>query len=78
MPELLVRDGLCISIHTPLAGSDYYPVSQTECAPISIHTPLAGSDFATPQVIAALNVISIHTPLAGSDIPSDVRAHCML
>ena len=28
---------------------------------------LAGSDFATPQVIAALNVISIHTPLAGSD-----------
>ena len=22
MPELLVRDGLCISIHTPLAGSD--------------------------------------------------------
>ena len=57
-----------ISIHTPLAGSDYYPVSQTECAPISIHTPLAGSDFATPQVIAALNVISIHTPLAGSDV----------
>ena len=42
-------------------------MSQTECAPISIHTPLAGSDFATPQVIAALNVISIHTPLAGSD-----------
>ena len=23
MPELLVRDGLCISIHTPLAGSDF-------------------------------------------------------
>ena len=43
-------------------------MSQTECAPISIHTPLAGSDFATPQVIAALNVISIHTPLAGSDV----------
>ena len=66
-PRHAWRDGN-ISIHTPLAGSDYYPVSQTECAPISIHTPLAGSDFATPQVIAALNVISIHTPLAGSDV----------
>ena len=67
-----------ISIHTPLAGSDHLHAKVHLACDISIHTPLAGSDFATPQVIAALNVISIHTPLAGSDIPSDVRAHCML
>ena len=44
MPELLVRDGLCISIHTPLAGSDEPAWMILPCTFISIHTPLAGSD----------------------------------
>ena len=56
-----------ISIHTPLAGSDYYPVSHLEYAPISIHTPLAGSDVVGVVCAAEDLEISIHTPLAGSD-----------
>ncbi len=36
--------GVSISIHTPLAGSDFQPVLDDDSAEISIHTPLAGSD----------------------------------
>ena len=54
-----------ISIHTPLAGSDWSDVC-TKILPISIHTPLAGSD-ADALHLGLGEVISIHTPLAGSD-----------
>ena len=67
-----VRDAVLdldvISIHTPLAGSDFdhrFRCFRT-CA-ISIHTPLAGSDLAWRAENHRRN-ISIHTPLAGSDI----------
>ncbi len=56
-----------ISIHAPLAGSDFQ--FTTNCGVeqrISIHAPLAGSDQAAEDV-AAVDVISIHAPLAGSD-----------
>ena len=72
-----VRDAVLdldvISIHTPLAGSDFdhrFRCFRT-CA-ISIHTPLAGSDkkFLTAPYAY---IISIHTPLAGSDLPAGAR-----
>ena len=66
-----VRDAVLdldvISIHTPLAGSDFdhrFRCFRT-CA-ISIHTPLAGSDIRRSRSISP-KPISIHTPLAGSD-----------
>ena len=39
-----VLDAECISIHTPLAGSDRQREHTDRCGEISIHTPLAGSD----------------------------------
>ena len=67
MPELLVRDGLCISIHTPLAGSDS-PSAST--APIrqyfNPHSP-CGERLRVCCAQSECRSISIHTPLAGSD-----------
>ena len=39
-----------ISIHTPLAGSDYALVESDSVPIISIHTPLAGSDFISSAI----------------------------
>ena len=71
-----VRDAVLdldvISIHTPLAGSDFdhrFRCFRT-CA-ISIHTPLAGSDIRRSRSISP-KPISIHTPLAGSDLVSSL------
>ena len=56
-----------ISIHTPLAGSDFLWDKQYQVIVISIHTPLAGSDLTPPVARTHVN-ISIHTTLAGSDV----------
>ena len=55
-----------ISIHTPLAGSDWLSEKGREAREISIHTPLAGSDDRL-RIRQGIRQISIHTPLAGSD-----------
>ena len=57
-----------ISIHAPLAGSDYAHSLLQVQAQISIHAPLAGSD--RPESVCELcsYPISIHAPLAGSDM----------
>ena len=65
--SLRVEDGAAISIHTPLAGSDFrHVLAESPHLRISIHTPLAGSDRPHRQR-PTHNQISIHTPLAGSD-----------
>ena len=56
-----------ISIHTPLAGSDFRAERSAQDFLISIHTPLAGSDD-EHRGKQTLPTISIHTPLAGSDL----------
>ena len=60
-------DTLQISIHTPLAGSDFFAGVGFVVDFISIHTPLAGSDLDGTVLPALFKEISIHTPLAGSD-----------
>ena len=60
-----------ISIHTPLAGSDFLLPLVLRHSEISIHTPLAGSDYRAQCRVVASD-ISIHTPLAGSDARSNV------
>ena len=56
-----------ISIHAPLAGSDYDYGRPGAGAHISIHAPLAGSDLDGVQDLDGCLQISIHAPLAGSD-----------
>ena len=63
-PHAIQQD---ISIHTPLAGSDFTGPPVPHRCRISIHTPLAGSDHRLDEQYA-WQVISIHTPLAGSDV----------
>ena len=55
-----------ISIHAPLAGSDWWSPGTSSPRRISIHAPLAGSDHNGFPVPSG-NQISIHAPLAGSD-----------
>ncbi len=62
-----------ISIHTPLAGSDFLLPLVLRHSEISIHTPLAGSDYRAQCRVVASD-ISIHTPLAGSDISTPVNS----
>ena len=56
-----------ISIHAPLAGSDYSPWVTFGRFAISIHAPLAGSDDRDEAALLEF-AISIHAPLAGSDL----------
>ena len=55
-----------ISIHTPLARSDFDGTYETNPRSISIHTPLARSDCSA-WCSLFYEEISIHTPLARSD-----------
>ena len=56
-----------ISIHAPLAGSDWEAELTHPIDRISIHAPLAGSDFPPSFAFSTAIRISIHAPLAGSD-----------
>ena len=50
-----------ISIHAPLAGSDYYTIEESGFyEKISIHAPLAGSDSKTVQKADTCFVTNVH------------------
>ena len=66
MKEIFIGDGVGISIHAPLAGSDRHHRRLVLREDISIHAPLAGSDLLTADGLTG-DEISIHAPLAGSD-----------
>ena len=52
-----------ISIHTPLAGSDFYPTYEHyKFIEISIHTPLAGSDRTNAAYAAKPFNFNPHSP----------------
>ena len=51
-----------ISIHTPLAGSDYRCVCYCDSDTISIHTPLAGSDLVFFEDKPPLLYFNPHSP----------------
>ena len=55
-----------ISIHTPLAGSDWFQLAAMHPAFISIHTPLAGSDMLTPEQAMGGNAFQSTLPLRGA------------
>ena len=64
---IVIEIDLRISIHAPLAGSDFIRLFHVPTDVISIHAPLAGSDKVTVYYCSYVSTISIHAPLAGSD-----------
>ena len=62
-----LENGILISIHAPLTGSDMLVLTRNVADYISIHAPLTGSDK-TMTARARPRIISIHAPLTGSDI----------
>ena len=60
-------DNLSISIHTPLAGSDFLLLNQSESSSIFQSTLPSRGVTTVAKIGFNLDLISIHTPLAGSD-----------
>ena len=72
--ESLERTRQQISIHTPLAGSDFHGKVKSAISAVFQSTlPLRGATKISQGTYTSC-VISIHTPLAGSDATSDHHA----
>ena len=63
-----------ISIHTPLAGSDWWGRLGRLRISISIHTPLAGSDPPQFSHSTASQLFQSTLPLRGATEPEDILA----
>ncbi len=59
--------GQIVSIHAPLARSNFFPVIPAAGVPVSIHAPLARSNGVHAD-FRAFKFVSIHAPLARSNI----------
>ena len=61
-----------VSIHAPLARSNFWKVTGTRSLSVSIHAPLARSNNCRPEV-SLDRLVSIHAPLARSNAEIPVR-----
>ena len=65
MVAVAPEDPVDISIHTPLAGSDWPDSDKRKQHSISIHTPLAGSDPSSQPANTYSGVFQSTLPLRG-------------